>query len=198
MTTKDVAKMLASLEGLASTCERIIAMLAYDKNKPSDSQPSNDKGKDIPGGCAHLVPRNHRLHRRASALLRFPIDMDEDEDEDEDEDPNEDTNDEEDPVIPDTIKTLDLAVHDNDLLDLLRPHKGGQGKLNQRKNKRYSKNIIKVWQEEYQLAMKEPRLPRCRFGTRRRLNHPRDDLARHMCWFHRHNVDRRSEKYRRK
>ncbi|KAI4941611.1 hypothetical protein J4E91_010642 [Alternaria rosae] len=135
MTTKDVAKMLASLEGLVSTCERIIAMLAYDKNEPSDSQPSNDKGKDIPGECAHLVPRSHRLHRRASALLRFPIDMNED--------PNENPNDEEDPVIPYTIKTLDLAVHYNDLLDLLRPHKGGQGKLNQRKNKRYSKNIIK-------------------------------------------------------
>ncbi|KAH6851415.1 hypothetical protein BKA58DRAFT_406499 [Alternaria rosae] len=162
---------------------------ADDSNQPSDLHPSDYKGKQMPDEYPQPVLRLHCLNRHASVLFRFPSDVDEHDDVDED------TN--EDPFIPYAIEAPDLAADDNDLLDLLHTHDGGQGKLNAKKNEPYRPNLLKIWQEGNQVAQRAPRLPRCRLATRRRLNHPRDDLARHMCWFHRQNVDRRSEKCRR-
>ena len=122
-------------------------------------------------------------------------DVDENKDEDEDEDPNEDPNG--DPneaealTIPYHITALDLATPDNPF-QLLRTHAHPSGKHAKKLNdRRMSTEHRKHGAPGF---ARKIRLPRCRFGTRRMLDHPRDDPPREVCWFHKQNEDQSGHK----
>ena len=124
------------------------------------------KGKGTTNERTRLLSHPNGLRRRTSTLFLYPS-----------------------PPIPDTINALDLATYNNPL-QYVRTHKP-HGKLKQKKNARrmsteHRKNGPPV-------AMRDGKLPRCRVGTRRMLDHPRDDLERKICWFHKQRMFRWSD-----
>jgi len=149
---------------------RASALSAYPGPTVSDTIDALDltdyKGKGITDERTQLTWPPNGLRRRTSALSTYPS-----------------------PPIPDTIDALDLATYNNPL-QYVRTHKA-HGKLKQKKNARrmsteHRKNGPPV-------AMRDGKLPRCRVGTRRMLDHPRDDLERKICWFHKQRMFRWSD-----
>ena len=134
-------------------------------------------------------------------------DEDENEYEDEDENKNEDEDQyaDEDPLIPYTISALDLAASENNLLPylqtlkhlqllpFLRTHgRGGAGKhIKKVKERRMSADHRRHGAPGF---AKKTRLPRCEFGTRRKLNHPWDDVDRRLCYLHKWVPEKRGER----
>ena len=94
------------------------------------------------------------------------------------------------PIISPTIAALDLAT--------LRSH-GRKGKLNAKKNERHCPNLMQIYEESYNqfINRKKPELPRCLYGSRRKLDQRGDDRLSGVCWFHRLNVGRGREDCRR-
>ncbi|KAI4906384.1 hypothetical protein J4E90_010603 [Alternaria incomplexa] len=98
---------------------------------------------------------------------------------------------EEDPLTPSTIpyhiSALDLATPDNPF-QLLRTHAHPSGKHAKKLNDcRMSTEHRKHGAPGF---ARKIRLPRCRFGTRRMLDHPRDDPPREVCWFYKQYEDK--------
>jgi hypothetical protein len=119
--------------------------------------------------------------------------------------------------IPFTIKALDLAVHDDDilqvlgvlqllepleqallkpfpLLQLLRTH-GGKARRGKKQNKRAGTAHHKKMQEE---KKKKPMtradsLPTCRHGSSRMLDQVGENWVDQVCWFHAQNAERRHQ-----
>jgi len=194
-------------------------VFVFDSNQHSEFHWVDYEGKDIPSERTDLVLRHRIPHKIPSATQLSHSDSseitrsfspslndadadggaEEDEDENKDEDEYENKEENEDqtandiPVIPYHISALDLAVHDNDPFQLLRTHgSGGAGKhIKKLNDRRMSTEHRKHGAPGF---TKKIRLPRCRFGTGRMLDHPRDDPGREVCWFHKQNVDKWDKK----
>ncbi|KAI4606703.1 hypothetical protein J4E80_010015 [Alternaria sp. BMP 0032] len=192
-----------------STRARKFTKSADDTDQPNAFHPADGKGKGTTTDELRQIISNNRVvlrellsvmqpklsHPDSPEIARSssPSSNNDDEDEDPNEDPNEDQNEEEAPVIPYHISALDLAVHDNDPFQLLRTHgSGGAGKhIKKLNDRRMSTEHRKHGAPGF---TKKIRLPRCRFGTGRMLDHPRDDPGREVCWFHKQNVDKWDKK----
>lgn len=133
MTTIDVAKLLDSMDKLASAYEDISLMLLRKSHEPAVFNQIGYKGKEITDELTQPIPRKNTYDQRGYALFDCLSGADEDEDEDT-VIPGaiEDAIEDEDPVTPSTIpyhiEALDLALHDNDPFQLLRAHTSGAGK----------------------------------------------------------------------
>jgi hypothetical protein len=117
--------------------------------------------------------------------------------------------------IPFTIEALDLAVHDDDilqvlgvlqllepleqallkpfpLLPLLRTH-GGKARRGKKQNKRAGTAHHKKMQEENKPMTRADSLPTCRYGSRRMLDQVGENWVDQVCWFHAQNAERRDQ-----
>ena len=99
----------------------------------------------------------------------------------------------EDPVIPFAGKALDLSIY-TDSLHFLRTYanKTPGGKARTKRNEHHVENLMSKIEKEINIwtfnswlaATGGNRKPQCKYGNRRKLNHPRDDLDDEVCWFH--------------
>jgi len=79
---------------------------------------------------------------------------------------------------------LDLAMYEDKNVFLRNHHKAVRTHKN-RSRRTTTRNIITGPRHKNQNAEHNPtRIPTCRFGTRRLLDHPRDDLRNQVCWYH--------------
>jgi len=192
MTTIDVAKLLDSMDKLASAYEDISLMLLRKSHEPAVFNQIGYKGKEITDELTQPIPRKNTYDQRGYALFDCLSGADEDEDEDT-VIPGaiEDAIEDEDPVTPSTIpchiEALDLATPDNPF-QFPRTHATPRGALKKKQNaSRMSTEHRKNGAPGF---TKKTKLPRCTFGTRRMLDYWKDDLDERVCWFHQQNVNK--------
>lgn len=131
-------------------------------------------------------------------------------------------NSDKDPVISYIIKALDLSVSRQhylparttlpDALPFLRTHGSNDKEKNTKRTKKKYKNSRqtskhstktitknKTWAlNNKTAATRENKKPKCKYGNRRKLDHPRDDVKGKVCWFHKskRGEDRKDENCR--